>query len=185
LLSDESACDAACPANHPARREFLFAAGGSVIAVLLPGLLPVAAQARVAEYPKKKVGRLSKLRKGEPVAFRYPWDHDLCESVLLRLGQAAAGGVGPDRDVVAFNRLCTHMGRAIPARKFDAATGVAGPCAWHWTTFDLTRHGMVVSGHATEGLPQVLLELDGDEVVARGVLGLLYGLHNNRVDPKG
>ena len=39
---------------------------------------------------------------------------------------------------------------------------------------------MVVSGHATLGLPQILLEIEGDEIVATGVMGLLYGHHDNR-----
>ncbi|MFQ5434838.1 MAG: arsenate reductase (azurin) small subunit, partial [Anaerolineae bacterium] len=60
---------------------------------------------------------------------------------------------------------------------------IAGPCPLHWSTFDLTRHGMVISGHATQGLPQIMLETDGDDIVATGVLGLLYGYYDNRVDP--
>jgi len=34
---------------------------------------------------------------------------------------------------------------------------------------------MVISGHATESLVQIVLELDGDDVYATGVLGLVYG----------
>jgi arsenite oxidase small subunit len=103
--------------------------------------------------------------------------------VLLQLGRAAAGGIGPGGDVVAFSSLCPHLGWDIPATEFFADPGIAGPCPGHWTTFDLTRHGMVVSGHATQGLPQVVLELDGDDIVAVGMLGLIYGFHDNRVAP--
>lgn len=70
-----------------------------------------------------------------------------------------------------MNRL-----RTFPSRKAARARG-----SGHWTTFDLTRHGMVVSGHATQGLPQVVLELDGDDIVAFGVLGLIFGYGNNLV----
>jgi arsenite oxidase small subunit len=45
----------------------------------------------------------------------------------------------------------------------------------HLTTFDLTRHGMVISGHATESLPQIVLEVQGDDIYAVGVQGLVYG----------
>lgn len=174
-------CDRPCGPGFD-RRDFLFAAGAALVALTVPGFSP--AQARVAKYPRKKVATLSKLQVGEPVEFRYPWDHANCDTVLLKLGREAAGGVGPGKDVVAFNGLCPHMGWNLPARKFFADPGIAGPCAGHWTTFDLTRHGMVVSGHATQGLPQVVLELDGDDILATGVLGLIFGFHDNQAEPR-
>ena len=76
------------------------------------------------------------------------------------------------QDIVAFNSFCTHMGGPL-AGTFKADQGVAGPCPLHWTLFDLTRHGMVVAGHATMGLPQITLELDGDDILATGVMGLI------------
>lgn len=48
---------------------------------------------------------------------------------------------------------------------------------------DLTRHGMVIAGHATQGLPQVLLELRGDEIWAVGMMALIYGFSDNEVNP--
>jgi arsenite oxidase small subunit len=182
LADAEPRCERSCDRIGFDRRDFLFAAGASLVALTVPGL--GVAQVRVARYPRKKVALLSRLRQGAPVEFRYPWDHANCDTVLLKLGQEAAGGVGPNKDVVAFNGLCPHMGWAIPARKFFADPGIAGPCPGHWTTFDLTRHGMVVSGHATQGLPQIVLELDGDDILAVGVLGLIFGFHDNKVEPK-
>ena len=49
----------------------------------------------------------------------------------------------------------------------------------HQSTFDLTRHGMIIGGHATQSLPQVLLELEGDDIYAVGMLGLIYGRYDN------
>ena len=182
LADGEPGCGLPCPTSGSARRDFLFAAGASLVALVVPGL--GTAHARVVKYPRKKIGLLSKLKTGVPVEFRYPWDHANCASVLLKLGREAGGGIGPDKDVVAFNGLCTHMGWDIPTKKFFADPGIAGPCPGHWTTFDLTRYGTVVSGHATEGLPQVVLELDGDDIVAVGVLGLIFGFHDNKAEPK-
>lgn len=182
-LTQEESCDSDCTSSPLTRRDFLFASGASIVTVLIGGAKCGSMEARVANYPRKKIADIRKLKKGEPVRFRYPWDDAHCENVLLKLGESAAGGIGPQKDVVAFNRLCTHMGRAIGTGSFSSDTGVAGPCSWHWTTFDLTRHGMVVSGHATQGLPQILLELDGNDILATGVLGLMYGFHNNRVEP--
>lgn len=178
------ACQGACNLPGADRRDFLFAAGASMVALSAPGLFAGTVQAKVASYPRQAVGAFSKLKRGEPMEFRYPWDHENCESVLARLDREAAGGIGPDKDVVAFNGLCPHMGWSIPARHFYSAPGIAGPCPGHWTTFDLTRYGMVVSGHATQGLPQVILELDGDEIVAVGMLGLIFGFSDNKVEPK-
>jgi arsenite oxidase small subunit len=42
---------------------------------------------------------------------------------------------------------------------------------------------MVVSGHATQGLPQIILELEGDDIMATGVMGLIFGYHDNQVNP--
>ena len=42
---------------------------------------------------------------------------------------------------------------------------------------------MVVAGHATMGLPQITLELDGDDIYATGVMGLIFGYFDNSVDP--
>ncbi|MBI1906526.1 MAG: arsenate reductase (azurin) small subunit, partial [Rhodocyclales bacterium] len=57
---------------------------------------------------------------------------------------------------------------------------VLGPCPMHLTTFDLTKHGMVVAGHGTESLPQILLEVEGDDIYAVGVMGLIYGYADNQ-----
>lgn len=135
--------------------------------------------AQVTTYPRRVIGRLSELESGRAVPFTYPFDHPSAAGFLIKLGRPAGGGIGPDSDVVAFNAFCTHQGGPL-AGQFRADPGVAGPCPLHWTTFDLTRHGMVVSGHATLGLPQILLETEGDDIVATGVLGLLYGHHDNR-----
>ena len=139
-------------------------------------------QAQVAQFDAQPIATLSDLEGGEPVLFMYPWDHPNSTNYLLKLGQPAGGGIGPDEDIVAFNSYCTHMGGPL-AGTFNAQSGVAGPCPLHWTLFDLTRYGMVVAGHATLGLPQITLELEGDQIFATGVMGLIFGYHDNNVDP--
>jgi arsenite oxidase small subunit len=108
----------------------------------------------------------------------YPWNDGHSQSLLIRLGRSAGGGVGPRGDVVAFNTMCTHMGGPLVGT-YKAPYKILGPCPLHLTTFDLTKHGMVVAGQATESLPQVVLEVAGDEVHAVGVMGLIYGYHDN------
>jgi arsenite oxidase small subunit len=171
------------------RREFLKLSGAAITTLVLPKYLlkpgiPNKLYAQRMDYERQAIGKLSELNPGAVVSFQYPWDHSLATNYLIMLEEPAGGGIGPDNNVVAFNSFCTHQGGPL-AGQFHTDIGVAGPCPLHWTTFDLTRHGMVVSGHATQGLPQIILELEGDDILATGVMGLIYGYHDNQVDPNG
>ncbi len=164
------------------RRAFLLS-GGLSVAVVALGSLPGAGWAAGqpplalrATYPRQRIGKLSALKKGVPVEFAYPYP--VVSNILVKLGVPAGGGIGPDQDVVAFNQQCTHMGGPMQGTYKDAYQ-VLGPCPLHLTTFDLTRHGMVVSGHATQSLPQIVLEVQGDSIYAVGVMGLIYGYSSN------
>lgn len=153
-------------------------AGGTVMLTGVPGMDGKAMAAAISEYPRKKIGKLSELSEGKAVRFKYPDDGRNSTSLLIKLGEEAGGGIGGNSDVVAFNALCTHMGGDM-SRQYKAEHQVLGPCPFHQSTFDLTRHGIIVSGHATESLPQVMLELDGDDIYAVGLLGLIYGRYDN------
>lgn len=164
------------------RRHFLLT-GGTAVAVIalgaLPGLmLSTPVQAVQASYPRKRIGSLKAIKIGVPVEFAYPLDD--VSNVLVKLGAPAGGGIGPERDIVAFNQQCTHMGGPLNG-SYKGEHQVLGPCPIHLTTFDLTRHGMVISGHGTESLPQILLETKGDDIIAVGVQGLIYGYADNLV----
>lgn len=169
------------------RREFLQGGGATAVTLMLASL-PGFVQAkekmalRIVGYPRKKVGQLSALKQDNPVKFQYPHKHPNCDSFLVKLGQEASGGIGPDRDIVAFNSLCTHMGGSLSGL-YKANYKAIGPCPVHLSLFDLSRHGMVVSGHATESLPQIVLEIEGDDIYATGVMGLIYGFADNKVKP--
>lgn len=164
------------------RRQFLKAVGGATATIMLSPLFfhPALGQAalQVNGYPRKRIGKLSALLNDNPIEFLYPDEsaHSIC--FLVKLGERAHGGVGPRQDIVAFSNICTHQG-GLMRGLYDAQYKVAGPCPLHLTTFDLTRHGMVVSGHATEGLPQIVLEIEGDDIYATGVQGLVYGQASN------
>lgn len=168
-----------CASN---RRAFLFGAGAAVVGtVMLPGLRGIdgrAMAAQVARYPRKLIGKLSRLAADLPLAFKYPDDGARADGLLFKLGEPAGGGIGPGADVVAFNRFCTHMGGDLD-QTFKPKEQALGPCPLHQTSYDLTRHGIVISGHATASLPQILLELDGDGIYAVGVMGLIHGRYDN------
>jgi arsenite oxidase small subunit len=149
--------------------------GGATVALITLGGLPgmaEAAQALKASYPRQKIGSLAALKTGVPVSFNYPYPD--IRNVLVKLGVPAGAGLGAEKDIVAFNQQCTHMGGPLDGT-YKPQHQVLGPCPLHLTTFDLTRHGMVASGHATESLPQIVLEIKGDDIYAVGVMGLVYG----------
>lgn len=130
---------------------------------------------QVAFFPRTKVGTIGQVSTTDPLFFDYPLTAQ--SNVLVDVGQRAIGGIGQDRSVVAFSNICTHMG--CPITDYNADERVLGPCVCHFTTFDLAKDGQVVLGQATQNLPRVLLELDGDDIIATGVFRLISGYANN------
>jgi arsenite oxidase small subunit len=165
------------------RRSFLLGGAAATVTVMIAPFPwqreAHAAEAKVKSYPRTRIGSLSGLSEGAPVGFHYPAGASVhAQCFLVKLGTKAGAGVGPTGDVVAFSALCTHMGGLLSGT-YKAEHKVMGPCPVHLTTFDLTRHGIVVAGHATESLPQILLETDGDDIYATGVMGLTFGRPSN------
>lgn len=162
------------------RRQMLIFGGTAigVVATLSPSEL-VAKDAKLvgSTYAAKKVAALADLTSGKALEFDYPAKG--MTNVLVKLGEKAGAGIGKDGDIVAFSATCTHMGGPIGADTYKPIYKVLGPCPLHLTTFDLTRHGLVVSGHATQSLPQVMLEVRGSDVWAVGMMGLAYGFSEN------
>jgi arsenite oxidase small subunit len=164
------------------RRQFLLTSGmtTATVMVMINAGTPFAQQvpAMVATYPRKLIAKLSDLKQDEPVDFQYPDEGAFAEGMVVKMGVPAGGGIGPDKDVVAFNYTCTHQGGSM-AGSYKADTKSLGACPLHLSTYDLTRHGILISGQAYQSLPQVLLELDGDSIYAVGVFGLIYGRFDN------
>lgn len=166
------------------RRDALVAGAGGVAAGMQVSSGSADAQRTAAEtlplaYPQKRVARLGELKDGEPVAFTYPLEAQ--PNFVVKLGVPAQGGVGPDRDIVAFSALCTHMGGSLRGRYRHDLKAV-GPCPFHLSTFDLTKGGIPVHASATQSLPQVVLKTVGDEIHAVGMVGLIYGYRHNLKD---
>lgn len=176
----------AAPKGHArclmSRRKFLLTSGvaTATVMVVMNAGTPFAHEvpAIVATYPRKFITKLSALKQDEPFDFRYPDDGAYSDSMIVRLGIEAGGGIGPKRDVVAFNYTCTHQGGHMTG-SYKADTKSLGACPLHLSTYDLTRHGILISGQAYQSLPQVLLELEGDDIYAVGVFGLIFGRYHN------
>ena len=129
-------------------------------------------------YPTNAVGRAADLKTGVPVPFNYPDASSPC--VLLKTGSPAAGGIGPQRDIVAFSILCTHRGCPVA---YDA-TARTFKCPCHFSIFDPDKSGQMVCGQATVNLPQVVLDYDAaaDRINAVAVEGLIYGRASNLLE---
>ncbi|HHJ14518.1 MAG TPA: arsenate reductase (azurin) small subunit [Gammaproteobacteria bacterium] len=179
-MSSKPEIDSAHPESGRAcmtRRSFLLAGASTIVLSSLPGVAG-AVHLAAREYPRRAIIALKDLKVDQPVDFVYPPDKPASSFFIVRLGEAAGGGVGPDRDIVAFSNLCSHMGGPLNGT-YKAGHKAMGPCPLHLTTFDLTRHGMVISGHATESLPQARLEVVNGKIYATGVMGLIYGHDDN------
>jgi arsenite oxidase small subunit len=163
------------------RRNFLIAGGvtTTVMVMMNPGT-PFAKEvpATITTYPRKLIAKLSDLKPDEPLDFTYPDEGAHADSMIVKLGVQAGGGLGNDKDVVAFNYACTHQGSSLMG-SYKGETKSLGACPLHLSTYDLTRHGILISGQAYQSLPQVLLELEGDDIYATGIFGLIFGRMDN------
>lgn len=187
IIQPDTQLDTGSGAKQPggcmiSRRQFLLTSGvtTATVMVMVNAGTPFAKEVPgiVATYPRKLVAKLSKLQQDKPVDFSYPDEGAYAEAMIVKMGVPAGGGIGPGRDVVAFNYTCTHQGGSL-ANTYKADTKSLGACPLHLSTYDLTRHGILISGQAYQSLPQVLLELVGDDVYAVGVFGLIFGRYDN------
>lgn len=173
------------------RRQFLFMGGVAAASIALSdviSLAPLSAQEETGLglqaylYERQRIASLGDLTLNEPFLFQYPYDHYTNNNQLIKMGVEAGGGVGEDNDIVAFHTACTHQGGPLIGT-YKPDHQALGPCPLHLTTFDLTKHGMVIAGHASQGLPQIILEVEGEDIFAVGIMGLIYGYQDNAVDP--
>ena len=118
-------------------------------------------------FPRVKVAQLADLSINQPVVFAYPLDNE--PNILVKLGQKADGGVGPDGDLVAFSGVCQHLGCIYAFQapgtspECNASYSAAGPegyCCCHGSVFDFLHGATVLSGPSPRPQPQVLLEVD-------------------------
>jgi arsenite oxidase small subunit len=124
-------------------------------------------------YPRRRVAAVGDLKPNTPVNFDYPAKGQT--SVLLDLGDEVPGGVGDNKSIVAYSSLCQHMGCPVGYQ----ADQKHFTCGCHQTRYDPAREGVVIQGVAQRPLPRVALEVDGGDLFAVGVDGLIYGYRTN------
>ncbi|MBO9339800.1 arsenate reductase (azurin) small subunit [Chloroflexus sp. MS-CIW-1] len=126
----------------------------------------------VLPYPRLKIATLNDLKNG---VFGATYPDQLSPIQVLKLGKKVPGGVGPDEDIVAYSGLCTHMGCPM---NYDPATKIF-VCPCHYSHFDAEADAILISGPATQNLPRIILEVEGQDIYAVGVQGLIYGRPHN------
>jgi arsenite oxidase small subunit len=118
-------------------------------------------------FPKILVTTVSSLTVNTPVTFNYPLDNE--PSILVKVGQKAQGGVGPDGDIVAFSNICQHLGcvygfqaprTSPPCNSSFVAKIPQGYCCCHGSQYDFLTGATVIGGPAPRPVPQVILEVD-------------------------
>ncbi len=160
------------------RRRFLrggatAAAGVAASVVAVSDTRASPSLARVA-YPSTKLANVKELKVDQPVDITYP--DDASPGVLLKLGAAVEGGVGPDGDIVAFSTLCPHKGFPLAYVAADKSLN----CPGHYSRFDCERGGMQIWGQATQNLAQFRLRVDDKgDIHAEAVDELIYGRLSN------
>lgn len=163
------------------RRDFFKVTGGVAAGagLAIGGEAQAAQAAQVGQatlpYPRKALGKARALKANSPVAFQFPDAASPCN--LIKMGSAVPGGVGPNRDIVAYSTLCTHMGCPV---SYDSGKRTFN-CPCHFSMFDAEKAGQMICGQATENLPRVVLEYNAktDSITAVAVDGLIYGRQSN------
>ncbi|MDA4115647.1 MAG: arsenate reductase (azurin) small subunit [Thaumarchaeota archaeon] len=118
-------------------------------------------------FPQLMIANVSDLVESQPVSFNYPLEET--PNILVKLGVKAAGGVGPDGDIVAYSVICQHLGCVVAYLPTGTGPGCAksykapGPeayCCCHGSIYDLVNGAAVIGGPAPRPVPQVTLSVD-------------------------
>ncbi|HYC26733.1 MAG TPA: Rieske 2Fe-2S domain-containing protein [Nitrososphaerales archaeon] len=163
-----------------------------IASVMKSVVIPVIPSGSNLTFPKVKVSTLSEVSGGTAVIFNYPLDNT--PNVLVKLGQKAENGVGPDGDIVAFSQVCQHLGciwgyvptGGSPAvNKAYVAKSPVGYCPCHGSIFDLANGAKVIGGPAPRPEPQVALEVDSSGNIFATGMGppSIFGHSTGSSDP--
>jgi arsenite oxidase small subunit len=161
------------------------------------------AQSPARAYPRSRLVdihgrpvRLAALEREVNYVFQYPFEATPCLLVKLRAPVAVQpmlkradgtayewkGGVGRDRNAVAFSAICAHK-LAYPTREVSfiryqrdasaTSSGRVSHCCADHSVYDPAEGARVVSGPAPQPLAAILLEHDpaDDGVFALGTVG--------------
>jgi arsenite oxidase small subunit len=169
------------------RRGFLklaAAAGGAItiaaVASSIKAATFVPTSTALTSWPVVTVTNINQLQPLNPITFYYPLTST--PNILVKLGVAADGGIGPENDIVAFSIICQHLGcqygfvptGASPICNAAYKTAMPlGYCCCHGSQYDFTKAAKVIGGPAPRPVPMVQLQLDSatGDIKAVGMTG--------------
>lgn len=108
---------------------------------------------RSQTFPRVTIANASEVPIGGVKLFLYPNEKDQC--LLVRIGE---------NDYKAYSQKCTHLSCAVYYSRSD--NQLICPC--HNGRFSI-RDGAVIQGPPTRPLPRVIIERQGDAIVATGM----------------
>jgi Rieske Fe-S protein len=186
------------------RRNFIKVCGASAAAIAAGTQVRLAYSGTAKDFARVKLVdadgqplKATSLNKTEAYVFGYPFAGTPCFLISLPKAASAgaslkteageeyrfAGGVGPDKNIVAYLAICTHQ-LAHPEAKGSVMGYNAGmsetaeraaviTCCAHNSAFDPADGGRVITGKASQPLPAIRLEHDAatDEIYATGMYG--------------
>lgn len=100
--------------------------------------------------------KVADIRLGSALAFSYPRPSDIC--LLIRK---------QDGEFVAYKRRCTHLSCPVEYEALEGEERLFCPC--HNGAFSV-EDGRVLQGPPPHPLPQIKIEIRGDEIWAHGVV---------------
>jgi nitrite reductase/ring-hydroxylating ferredoxin subunit len=110
-------------------------------------------------YPRQEIANTGEIPLGGVKLFRYPTAKEQC--LLIRTSVD---------DYVAYSQKCTHLSCAVYFSRED--NQLICPC--HNGRFSI-RDGAVIQGPPTRALPHVVIERQGQQLIAIGISGNLEG----------
>jgi len=157
----------------------------ATIGPLFSSLLYKPVEEKSLEWPSVKISSIEEISKIRSKVFMYPLTNT--PNILIKLGVSVEFGVGPERDIVAFNLLCQHLGcrvvyvppgipdRPTATKKFEDKHILYCPC--HAGIYDVLLNAMPISGPPKCPLPRVLLKVENDrDIIAYGMTPpVIYG----------
>ena len=142
--------------NYVTRREFL-KFGTLASGAFAAGSLGLAAWSQVKkdgpDFEPQLVAMVGDLQPGTSVPFNFPRGKDLC--LLIQK---------PDGEYVAYARRCTHL--SCPVVYEADQSRLFCPC--HNGAFSI-EDGSVLQGPPPHGIPQIAIEIRGEEIWATGI----------------
>lgn len=123
----------------------------------------------VVDFNTGAVANVNTLQVNSPVLFYYPLEQ-IEPNLLIKLGEAAENGIGPDQDIVAFSDVCQHLGcnpgfvatgGSPPCNPSYVASGPIFYCCCHGSKYNLLKNAEVIQpSPAPRPVPRVLLQTD-------------------------